>query len=50
MKPKHVHIDPPRFPKLQPPIEDKMLKMFKGTTNNIIVDITKIMVKQIKEK
>jgi len=50
LKKKHIHVDPQRFPKLQEPIENAMYKSFKKGMDTMLVDVTKILVNQVKEK
>jgi hypothetical protein len=44
------HLDPPRYPKLIIPLEEMMKKTFAVTTSKILVDVTKQLVKEVKEK
>jgi hypothetical protein len=48
MKKRVEHVDPLRFPKVQAPIEDKCLAMHSQTMKQMIVDVTKELVKQKK--
>jgi hypothetical protein len=46
LKKKHIeHNDPSRCPKLQVPIEEDVISMHKSNMNNILVDVTKELVK-----
>jgi len=45
-KPKPIHQDPYRFPKLQEPIENHVIKRFDKFKQSILIDVTKVMVTQ----
>jgi hypothetical protein len=44
------HLDPPRYPKLILPIENGMKKQFELVSKKIIIDITKQLTKEVKQK
>lgn len=48
IKPKHTHQDPFRYPKLQEPIENGVVKRFNAFRQGILVDVTKILVNKKK--
>lgn len=48
MKLKHTHQDPFRYPKLQEPIENGVIKRFKAFRQTILVDVTKTLVNNKK--
>lgn len=49
VKPKHVHQDPYRFPKLQEPIESGVIKHFDTFRKGVLIEVTKTIVKQKKQ-
>jgi len=50
MKSDKQHFDPPRYPKLIIPIENEMKRSFVVTSKKILIDITKQLTKEIKQK
>ena len=46
----HLHTDPQRLPKLQAPIEDSVLQLHSKGQKQMMVDITKLLVKITKAK
>jgi hypothetical protein len=49
MEDKHRHLDPPRYPEVINPIEQGMKQMFAVTTKKIMIDITKLLTKEVKK-
>ncbi len=45
-----THTDPPRNPHLQLPIEREMEKIHTRGLKQMLVDVTKVLVTQVKEK
>lgn len=46
----HLHTDPLRLPKIQEPLENKLIKLHSTHQSKMMVDITKELVKISKEK
>jgi len=44
------HLDPPRYPRLILPIEEGMKRSFTVTAKKILIDVTKQLTKEIKQK
>jgi len=45
MSKEHLHQDPIRFPSLQAPIENRLIKMHENKMKEMMVDITRELVK-----
>jgi hypothetical protein len=50
MELKSEHLDPPRYPKLIVPIEDEMKRAFTVTIKKIMIDVTKLLTRAVKQK
>jgi hypothetical protein len=44
------HLDPPRYPVLINPLEQGMKQQFEAVVKKLVIDVTKQLVKEVKEK